>query len=69
LRRWSAFGVPLPMWLCPHAQSYESVEQDRFNFHVAVSHPLTGLIFRYDGWLVPNVVANSPSAEAEQSRG
>jgi hypothetical protein len=52
LRRWSAFGLPLPMWLCPRSDSYESTEQGRFNFHVRISHPLTGLIIRYDGWLV-----------------
>jgi hypothetical protein len=52
LRRWSAFGLPLPMWLCPRSDSYESTEQGRFNFHVRIGHPLTGLIVRYDGWLV-----------------
>jgi hypothetical protein len=52
LRRWSAFGVPLPMWLCPSADSYESAEDGRFGFHVEISHPLTGLIVRYRGWLV-----------------
>jgi len=52
LRRWSIFGLPLPMWLCPRSASYESVEQGWFNFHVQISHPLTGLIIRYDGWLV-----------------
>jgi hypothetical protein len=52
LRRWSLFGLPLPMWLCPRSDSYESAEQGRFNFHVRISHPLTGLIIRYDGWLV-----------------
>jgi hypothetical protein len=52
LRRWSAFGVPLPMWLCPRSASYESAEDGRFHFHVEISHPLTGLIVRYRGWLV-----------------
>ena len=52
LRRWSAFGVPLPMWLCPRTASYESAEDGRFCFHVEISHPLTGLIVRYRGWLV-----------------
>jgi hypothetical protein len=52
LRRWSAFGVPLPMWLCPSADSYESAEDGRFGFHIEISHPLTGLIVRYRGWLV-----------------
>jgi Domain of unknown function (DUF4166)/Saccharopine dehydrogenase NADP binding domain len=53
LQRWSVFGIPLPMWLCPRSQSYESVEDGRFNFHVKISHPLTGLIVQYDGWLEP----------------
>jgi hypothetical protein len=53
LRRWSAFGVPLPMWLGPRSDSYESTEDGRFHFHVEISHPLTGLIVRYRGWLVP----------------
>jgi hypothetical protein len=52
LRRWSLFGLPLPMWLGPRSESYESVEDGRFNFHVRISHPLAGLIIRYDGWLV-----------------
>ena len=52
LRRWSAFGVPLPMWLCPRSNSHESAEDGRFNFHVEISHPLTGLIVCYRGWLV-----------------
>ena len=52
LRRWSAFGVPLPMWLGPRSDSYESAEDGRFHFHVEISHPLAGLIVRYRGWLV-----------------
>jgi hypothetical protein len=52
LRRWSIFGLPLPMALCAHSESYESAENDRFNFYVRISHPLTGLIVQYDGWLV-----------------
>jgi hypothetical protein len=51
LRRWSAFGVPLPMWLCPRSNSYETTENGRFRFHVEISHPITGLIVRYRGWL------------------
>src|SRR5262249_1044770 len=51
MRRWSAFGVPLPMWLCPRSHSYESVAGGRFRFHVEIGHPITGLIVRYRGWL------------------
>jgi hypothetical protein len=53
LRRWSAFGIPLPMWLCPRSNSREETEAGRFRFHVEISHPLTGLIVRYKGWLEP----------------
>ena len=51
LRRWSVLGIPLPMWLCPRSDSYEASEGGRFRFHVEISHPLTGLIVRYRGWL------------------
>ena len=53
MRRWSVFGIPLPTWLCPRTQAYESAEGGRFNFHVKIGHPLTGLIVSYDGWLEP----------------
>jgi hypothetical protein len=52
LRRWSAFAIPLPMWSGPRAVAYETAEAGRFRFHVEISHPLTGLIVRYRGWLV-----------------
>jgi Domain of unknown function (DUF4166) len=41
------------MGLCPRAEAYESAEDGRFNFHVKIGHPLTGLIIQYDGWLMP----------------
>jgi hypothetical protein len=53
LRRWSAFGIPLPMWFCPRSDAYERVEDGKFRFFVEISHPLAGLIVRYRGWLVP----------------
>jgi Domain of unknown function (DUF4166)/Saccharopine dehydrogenase NADP binding domain len=52
LRRWSIFGLPLPTSLGPRSDAYESAEDNRFNFHVRISHPLIGLIVQYDGWLV-----------------
>jgi hypothetical protein len=67
LRRWSFLGLPLPMWLCPRSSSYETVENDRFRFHVEISHPLTGLIVRYRGWLepVPRHASRQEAAMAE----
>jgi hypothetical protein len=52
LRRWTIFGIPLPLWLAPRSNSYETEQDGRFRFHVEISHPLTGLIVRYRGWLV-----------------
>jgi hypothetical protein len=52
LRHWRAFAIPLPMWLGPQAVAYETAEAGRFHFHVEISHPLTGRIVRYRGWLV-----------------
>jgi len=53
LRRWSIFGIALPLWFAPHSNTYEHVEDGRFCFHVEISHPLIGLIVRYRGWLLP----------------
>lgn len=58
LRRWSAFGIPLPLWLAPRSNSYETVEQGRFRFHVEISYPVIGLIVRYRGWLVVSAPSN-----------
>ncbi len=41
LRRWRAFGIPLPMWLCPRSASYETVADGTFRFNVEIGHPLT----------------------------
>jgi len=53
MRRWTIFGVPLPLALAPQSDTYEHVEDGRFRFHVEISHPITGLIVRYRGWLAP----------------
>jgi len=51
LRRWTLFGIPLPMWLAPNSNSYETEQDGRFRFHVEISHSFLGLIVRYQGWL------------------
>ena len=51
LRHWSAFGIPLPLWLAPRSNSFESAEDGRFCFNVEISHPLAGKIVSYKGWL------------------
>jgi hypothetical protein len=50
-RRWSVFGIPLPLWLAPRVDAYETEENGRFRFHVDIRHPWMGLIVRYRGWL------------------
>jgi hypothetical protein len=50
-RRWSVFGVPLPLILAPNASVYEYADGNDFCFHVEVKHWLMGLLIRYEGTL------------------
>ncbi len=73
LRHWRFLGIALPMWICPRSNSYETVRDGRFNFHVEISHPLTGLIVRYQGWLEPkpalDTTASPASVQAVEAPG
>jgi len=51
VRRWTLFGVPLPGFLRPRGNTFESAEDGRFHFHVEIGFAWTGLIVRYRGWL------------------
>ncbi len=53
IRRWTAFGLPMPPWLMPRITAHEREEDGRFRFHVDIGHPLCGRIVRYRGWLEP----------------
>jgi hypothetical protein len=53
LRRWTLFGMPLPLSLGPQSHASESVEDGKFRFDVEIRHPLTGFIVRYRGLLSP----------------
>lgn len=53
LRRWSAFGIPLPRLLAPRTEAREWEEQGRFRFDVRLRLPLIGDIVHYSGWLRP----------------
>jgi hypothetical protein len=48
-RRWSAFGVPLPLFWAPGGEACEAVEDGRFHFHVEIRHRLAGRVVRYRG--------------------
>lgn len=52
VRRWSAFGIPMPRRLAPRINAYEFAKDGRFHFHVEIAHPVTGPIVAYRGWLV-----------------
>lgn len=51
MRRWTFFGLPLPLWLGPRSNSREMAHDGRYCFSIELSHPLTGLIVKYEGWL------------------
>jgi hypothetical protein len=53
VRRWSVFGLPLPLFLAPRGDLFEYEADGRFHFDVTLRHPLCGLIVRYQGWLRP----------------
>jgi hypothetical protein len=50
-RRWSLFGIPLPLVFAPKTSVYEYADGDNFCFHVEVKHWLMGLLVRYEGKL------------------
>jgi uncharacterized protein DUF4166/saccharopine dehydrogenase-like protein len=52
-RRWSCFGIPLPGFLLPKGQSFETELDGKFRFDVEISAPLVGLIVAYKGQLEP----------------
>jgi hypothetical protein len=53
MRGWTALGVPLPLWLAPRSDSYAATRDGRYRFFVEISHPMTGPIVKYAGWLEP----------------
>lgn len=61
--RWSLLGLPLPMALGPAGTTWEGADGDRFHFHVEIASRLTGLIIRYEGWLMPEPVQAARSAD------
>jgi hypothetical protein len=51
MRRWSIFGLPMPLWLAPACEAYECETDGRFRFFVELRYRFIGLIVRYQGWL------------------
>jgi hypothetical protein len=53
LKRWSLFGIRLPLFLAPRIAAREYEAEGRFHFDVRLSLPLIGGIVHYTGWLKP----------------
>ncbi len=53
LKRWSLFGIRLPLFLAPRISAREWEAEERFHFDVRLSFPLIGGIVHYTGWLTP----------------
>jgi NAD(P)-dependent dehydrogenase (short-subunit alcohol dehydrogenase family) len=51
MQRWTAFGLPMPLFLGPKSDAREWGEGDRFHFDVPISLPLIGTVIHYRGWL------------------
>jgi hypothetical protein len=52
LRQWKLLGIPMPMFLAPRVTAFEKDQLGKYHFFVEISHPLVGLIVRYQGNLV-----------------
>jgi NAD(P)-dependent dehydrogenase (short-subunit alcohol dehydrogenase family) len=51
MRRWSAFGISLPLAFAPKSPAREWQDGDDFCFDVPISLPLIGLVVHYNGKL------------------
>ena len=69
-RGWSILGLPLPKFLCPGGDVFETIDkQGRFVFHVDLTAPIFGRLCKYHGWLEPveNAGANMISSSGKGS--
>lgn len=53
LKRWTMFGIRLPLFLAPRIAAREYEAEGRFHFDVRLTFPLIGGIVHYTGWLIP----------------
>jgi hypothetical protein len=52
-KSWSCLGIPLPRFLLPEGESFETERNGKFCFDVEIAAPLIGLIVSYKGQLTP----------------
>ncbi|MEO9463520.1 MAG: DUF4166 domain-containing protein [Marinomonas sp.] len=53
-RRWTMLGVPLPKFLLPQGNTFETERDGKFVFDVELALPIFGLIVSYKGSLLPD---------------
>jgi len=51
MRKWSIFGIPMPLLLAPRSEAREWAEDDDFCFDVPIALPLIGDVVHYKGRL------------------
>ncbi|WP_342150873.1 DUF4166 domain-containing protein [Methylorubrum sp. SB2] len=56
-RRWSVLGLPMPGFLLPTGESFETERDGLFAFDITVQVPLVGLVVTYRGTLAPDPAA------------
>ena len=64
-RRWSVGPIPMPGWLLPGGDSFETEIAGRFAFDITVRVPLIGLLVTYRGVLTPEPIT-VPRCEGDQ---
>lgn len=52
-RSWSVLGIPMPSFLLPRGNSFETESEGQFRFDVTIAVPWIGLIVAYRGALSP----------------
>lgn len=50
-RRWFFLSIPMPQFLLPGGETYETVTDGKFEFNVDLKVPVIGRIAKYQGWL------------------
>ena len=56
-RRWSIGHIPMPGWLLPSGETFETERDGRFAFDVTIRVPIVGLVVAYRGTLTPEAPA------------
>lgn len=65
-RRWSVLGLPMPKFLMPGGESFETLRNGNFAFDVEMSAPIVGLIVAYKGTLDP--ISHKPEKQSKPTR-